>query len=115
MRNKLLTALTAVIIGILCVSCAFVNTTVRGDDVVRKKLHEAETHCDSLFRVYSSVAYYGCLLHSDPKGDQHLYIVSEYSLHALDVLLSTTLDTVALPYTIYKQSKYGSIPLEKEI
>lgn len=115
LRKKLLNGFVAVLVSSLCVSCAFVNTTLREDEVARQKLNKADTHCDSLFRVYSSLAYYGCLLHSEPQGNQHIYLASEYSLHALDVILSGALDTVALPYTIYQQSKYGSIKLERDI
>lgn len=93
------------------VSCAFVNTTLREDEVARQQLHKANTYCDALFRVYSSVSYYGCLLHAEPSYEKNLLFFSAHNIYYIDAVISGVLDTVALPYTVYRQATDGSIEL----
>lgn len=104
--------------------CGTVNTVFSDDQVVKRKLNNAETYCNFIPRTYSGVAYDFCYLHSRPSHsaapDMPASIPStipppqtDNTLPWLiaDMGLSGILDTAVLPYTIYLQSTDGSLDL----
>ena len=101
---------TAVLILTLAATgCGTLNTVVRSDDAVKTSMNEAETKCDSIPRVYSGVSYDFCYLHARPDSTYNGIPSSSPPLIFADILLSGVIDTIILPYSIYKQSQTGSI------
>jgi uncharacterized protein YceK len=84
--------------------CGTAVTVLQGDEEATRGLRKQKTYCQSIPRIYSGLAHNFCRLHapSDPSG-----ILVQVVL--LDLTLSGALDTVALPYTIYRQATDGSI------
>jgi uncharacterized protein YceK len=97
----------ALSIGILVLSgCGTANTVLREDAAAARELRNQKTYCQSIPRVYSGVAFDFCLLHAvpDPTG-----ILVPFVL--LDITVSGIVDTVALPYTVYRQGTDGNISI----
>ena len=92
--------------------CGTVNTVIRSDDVVKENMNEVETKCDSIPRVYSGISYDICYLHARPELTYHGIPSSSPPLIFADILFSGVIDTVILPYSIYKQSQGGSIKVK---
>ncbi len=94
----------------LLLGCGTVNTVLKGDEVTRRNLKQEKTYCESIPRVYSGVSYNLCILHGPP---QHIEVVTLgfIPLQILDFIPSAILDTLALPYTIYRQSEDGNIDI----
>ncbi|EPA98341.1 Protein of unknown function (DUF1375) [Pseudomonas sp. G5(2012)] len=69
-------------------------------------LRRQKTYCQSIPRVYSGLAYDFCVLNAppDPTG---IYV----PLVLVDLVLTGVLDTVVLPYTIYRQGTDGNISI----
>lgn len=86
--------------------CGSLNTVVRDDAAAARELRKQKTYCQSIPRVYSGVAFDFCLLHAapDPTG-----ILVPFVL--LDITVSGIVDTVVLPYTVYRQSTDGNISI----
>nr|WP_052355414.1 YceK/YidQ family lipoprotein [Pseudomonas knackmussii] len=102
------------------VSCGSVQTLNSESSADVGELHLKGTYCTRIPRIYSGVAYNFCALYGDPGGAyQHDAAVSPPPPASpqgiywpfLDGLLSGVTDTLALPYTIYRQNRDGSIEL----
>ncbi len=105
-RSALIGALSLLLAG-----CGTVNTVVRGDAVASRNLKEIGTYCESIPRVYSGVAYDFCTLHGAP-APVHTWQPSDAIPELFfDFVASGVLDTIALPYTIYRQSTDGNIEI----
>lgn len=101
------------IIFLLLAGCGTVNTAFRGDVVTGRNLKKYKTHCTSIPRIYSGVAYDYCVLYGEPAA-----IPSSQFQHAVpavvsDFPFSAVLDTLILPYTIFRQVKDGSITISR--
>ncbi|MCU1734385.1 MULTISPECIES: YceK/YidQ family lipoprotein [unclassified Pseudomonas] len=100
------------VIGFLLSGCGTFNTVVRGDDVTAKNLKEWRTQCSSLPRVYSGAIYNFCILNGAPNpSTQAPGSPGGIPFVIWDIALSGALDTLALPYTIYRQVGDGNIEL----
>lgn len=103
-RAVLVGALTLILVG-----CGTINTVVRGDAVAVENLKDVETNCKSIPRVYSGVSYNFCRLDGEP-APVHTWRPKTGTPGAIiDMLFSGVFDTVALPYTIYRQGQDGNI------
>ena len=73
------------------------------DADVARDLRKQKTYCQSIPRSYSGLAFDFCVLHAspDPSGVLVPFVL-------LDLPLSGVLDTVVLPYTIYRQASDGN-------
>ncbi|OAI88558.1 YceK/YidQ family lipoprotein [Pseudomonas putida] len=92
--------------------CGTFNTVVRGDQVTAKNLREWRTYCASLPRVYSGAVYNFCILNGEPNYSTDAPgSPAAIPFTMVDIALSGVLDTLALPYTIYRQSEDGNIEL----
>lgn len=89
-------------------ACGTVTTLSNSDQQISAKLSQQRTHCESVPRVYSGVAYDLCQLNSKPQGTEIDVLVGFY---LLDGILSAATDTLVLPYTIIQQSDKGSIKI----
>lgn len=92
--------------------CGSVNTLVRDDASAAHDLRLKATACTSLPRVYSGVSYTFCRLNvktgspvAPAQADGILEVL------ALDFALSGVIDTLALPYTSYRQYRDGNLSL----
>lgn len=72
------------------------------------------TRCDSIPRIYSGVVYDFCWLLGDSKTAGAGFVGQDgaaVTLPLVDMALSGVTDTLALPYTIFRQRRDGSIEL----
>ena len=98
--------------------CGTINTVFRADAVTSQNLKDSHSYCEAVPRVYSGASYQFCTLHAEPRPEASLGDISLSShagallpLTAIDFVASGVLDTVLLPYTIYRQNKDGSIEI----
>jgi uncharacterized protein YceK len=92
--------------------CGTVNTVIRGDAVASHNLKESESYCESIPRVYSGVSYDFCILHGSPAPGLTLQASNSVPDIFFDFVISGVLDTLVLPYTIYRQSNDGNIEIQ---
>lgn len=98
--------------------CGTINTVLRPDAVASKSLKDSHSHCDSVPRIYSGVMYGFCYLNSEPKPEKSAEDPTFgqrgsniFPVIAIEALASGLADTLVLPYTVYRQSKDGSIEI----
>jgi uncharacterized protein YceK len=91
--------------------CGTVQTVVRNDQVAVDSLKEQKSYCGAVPRIYSGLAYDFCSLHAPlAKGvDADDYKNAAIPVVLIDAVVSGALDTLLLPYTVYKQHTEGSI------
>lgn len=84
--------------------CGTALTVLQGDEDAARSLRKQKTYCQTIPRIYSGLAYDFCILNAppDPTG-----VLIPFAL--LDITLSGVFDTVALPYTIYRQVAHGNL------
>jgi len=68
------------------------------------------SHCQTIPRAYSGVAYQFCTLN----GPERVSGQSAASGAVYDLVLSGIADTVLIPYTGYRQYQLGSIPVRRK-
>ena len=97
-------ALPLVTLALLLTGCGTAITVLQDDADAARSLRKQKTYCQSIPRIYSGLAYDFCVLNAppDPTGVM-------VPLVLLDLSLSGVLDTVVLPYTIYRQVADGNI------
>ncbi|WP_295797847.1 YceK/YidQ family lipoprotein [uncultured Microbulbifer sp.] len=88
--------------------CGTFTTLTHSDAEVAENLKQQNTHCESLPRVYSGVAYNMCKMNST---GNHIYFDLQLGFYLFDSVFSAATDTVALPFTAYAQSKEGNLLL----
>ena len=110
-------ALWCVVALLLC-GCGTINTVFRPDAVASQNLKDSRSHCESVPRIYSGVVYGFCTLNGQPEPEKSLSGVSLSDssggllpVVAIEFVASGVLDTLVLPYTIYRQNKDGSIEI----
>jgi uncharacterized protein YceK len=84
--------------------CGTVSTVLQDDAEAARGLRKQKTYCQSIPRIYSGLAYDFCILNAPPDPTGILV-----PLVLLDLTVSGVLDTVCLPYTIYRQATDGNI------
>ncbi|KQB51643.1 hypothetical protein AQS70_04930 [Pseudomonas endophytica] len=90
--------------------CGSVKTLFGSDESIRRDLKKQRSYCDSVTRVYSGVAFDLCVLNAPPNTTSG--VPSGFvPIFFFDVLACAVVDTVALPYTIFQQSRAGSLLL----
>lgn len=112
-----------------CAGCGTVNAVLLSDNTTVSNLRKADTYCEALPRVYSGVAYDFCLLHGEPlilpevrneglpEARRDLPVSSNHKntgapLIVFDFVLSGVMDTLLLPYSIYRQVDEGNLYLQ---
>lgn len=100
------------LISLSLAGCGTINTVLRGDEVTSRELLDKKSYCNTVPRIYSGVYYDFCLLNAPAPAPEQPGR-SGYAMPGLliDAALCGVLDTVALPYTIYRQSRDGSIEI----
>jgi len=108
----ILRTLALVLPALALSGCGTVNTVVRGDAVAAKNLREWRTRCASLPRVYSGAVYNFCILNGEPNPTTDAPgAPAAIPFAIVDIALSGVLDTLVLPYTVYRQLEEGNIEL----
>lgn len=105
--GQVLTIKTAVMLGACSLAlsgCGTVSTVLQNDEDAARGLRKQKTYCQSIPRIYSGLAYDFCVLNAPPDPTGVLV-----PLILLDLALSGALDTVALPYTVYRQGIDGNL------
>ncbi|RLU08524.1 YceK/YidQ family lipoprotein [Pseudomonas prosekii] len=97
-------ALLLVTLSVLLTGCGTAVTVLQDDADAARSLRKQKTYCQSIPRIYSGLAYGFCVLNAPPDPTGVLV-----PLVLLDLSLSGVLDTVVLPYTIYRQAADGNI------
>lgn len=111
MRAQKILGLLALLGGVLVQGgCGTVTTVLREDNATVHALKAKKTYCQSVPRIYSGVAYDLCVLHGPPNSGSGVSL-NDVPWAFIDVPISGVLDTLVLPYTIYRQSVDGSIEL----
>jgi uncharacterized protein YceK len=105
--GQILTIKTAVAIGtfsLVLSGCGTALTVLQDDEDAARGLRKQKTYCQSIPRIYSGLAYDFCILNAppDPTGFLVPFVL-------LDLTLSGVMDTVSLPYTIYRQANDGNL------
>lgn len=96
--------LAAMLLG----GCGTIQTVARNDQAAVDGLKEQKSYCGAVPRIYSGLAYDFCTLNAplasgiDPDEHRNAAI-------PVDAVVSGALDTLLLPYTIYRQQVDGSI------
>ncbi|MBU1311412.1 MAG: YceK/YidQ family lipoprotein [Gammaproteobacteria bacterium] len=90
--------------------CATVKTLPASTSHVNIEHHGKRSYCQSIPRVYSGFSYNLCKLHGEPSRQENLGDrFNNVPFFIIDGGFSLVADTVALPYTLYTQSKHGNI------
>ncbi|MBX9408327.1 YceK/YidQ family lipoprotein [Pseudomonas baetica] len=96
--------------AMLLTGCGTVQTVVLSDKSSTEQLKTKKTYCGAVPRIYSGVTYDFCMLHAEKPEDVDAFNYDNASFGLLvDAAASGILDTLLLPYTIYKQQADGSI------
>ncbi|PSL94024.1 YceK/YidQ family lipoprotein [Pseudomonas sp. R9.37] len=102
----------------LLTGCGTINTVFRPDAVASQSLKDAHSHCESVPRIYSGVIYGFCYLNSEPQPEIGINNPTfppresnAFPVIAIEAIASGVMDTLVLPYTIYRQNKDGSIEI----
>jgi uncharacterized protein YceK len=109
LNNKI--AVLVCVLSLTLVGCGTTNTVFRDDSVASSELKKKRSYCGSIPRIYSGVAYDFCVLNGPPAA-QAVAAVGFVPLIFFDFVASGVLDTVVLPYTVYRQGKDGSIDID---
>ncbi|MHA3737891.1 YceK/YidQ family lipoprotein [Pseudomonas sp. Eth.TT006] len=92
--------------------CGTIQTVALSDKASVDQLKAKRTYCGAVPRIYSGVTYDFCMLHAEKPDDVDAFNYNNPSLGlVVDGAVSGVLDTLLLPYTIYKQSADGSLEI----
>jgi uncharacterized protein YceK len=99
--------------ALMLAGCGTIQTVVRGDEVAAQSLKEQQSYCGAVPRIYSGVTYDFCSLNAPlKKGLDAQDHTNAPAIVLVDVVMSGALDTLLLPYTIYRQAADGSIVID---
>ncbi|MBF6028095.1 YceK/YidQ family lipoprotein [Pseudomonas sp. P115] len=110
MKSRIAGSLALLGVSLIVAGCGTVTTVLREDSVTVQSLKAKKTYCQSVPRVYSGVSYDLCVLHAPPNSGSGMSL-NDVPWPYLDVAVSSVLDTLLLPYTIYRQNADGSLEL----
>lgn len=98
----------------LLAGCGTVQTVMRSDEVAVKELKDQKSYCGAVPRIYSGVTYDFCYLNAPLGGGLDAQVHGPATaVVLLDAVVSGAMDTLLLPYTIYRQQADGSIVISE--
>jgi uncharacterized protein YceK len=105
--------IVVVILAVFIAGCGTLKTTALDEPRIEIGTKSKKSLCTEIPRIYSGVFYNVCWLNREtninntysPNRRGVPYIV-------VDMVMSGLLDTILLPYSIYKQVEVGSIKVE---
>ncbi|MFD1216305.1 YceK/YidQ family lipoprotein [Microbulbifer celer] len=92
-------------------ACGTFTTLTNSDQEVAANLKRQKTHCQSLPRVYSGVSYNACKLNSTQDSMVFGWVLGFY---VFDSVASAATDTIALPFTLYRQNRHGNLQIDQQ-
>ncbi len=96
--------------ALMLAGCGTVQTVTRGDEVASRILNEQQSYCGAVPRIYSGVIFDFCYLNAPlERGREADTHTTAPAIVLVDAVLSGVMDTLVLPYTIYRQHADGSI------
>lgn len=96
--------------ALMLAGCGTIQTVIRGDEVAAKSLKEQKSYCGAVPRIYSGVTYDFCSLNAPLQNGKDAQTYTDApAIVLIDVVMSGALDTLLLPYTIYRQQADGNI------
>lgn len=102
----------AAVVAVALSGCGTINTVARHDSVTKRNLNYYGTYCESIPRVYSGVTYDYCKLDGRPNPNASVQAKYAIPTIVIDAAASGVMDTLVLPYTIYRQNRDGSIDIK---
>ncbi|CAI8935982.1 MULTISPECIES: YceK/YidQ family lipoprotein [Pseudomonas] len=101
---------TVLLAVLMLTGCGTVQTVAFSDKASVDQLKAKKTYCGAVPRIYSGATYDFCMLHAERPDDVDAFNYNNASPGlVVDAAVSGVLDTLLLPYTIYKQQTDGSI------
>ena len=98
------------LVATMLAGCGTIQTVVRSDEVASKSLKDHKSYCGAVPRIYSGVTYDFCYLNAALEDGRDAQVHGPApAIVLLDVVVSGAMDTLLLPYTIYRQQADGSI------
>jgi uncharacterized protein YceK len=88
--------------------CGSVRTLAPDQGKVKISYNDKRSYCQSIPRIYSGVAHNFCQLYGEPDKTSYR-TAAEFPFWATDTVLCAVTDTLALPYTVTRQIKDGSL------
>ncbi len=89
-------------------ACGTVQTLAPEQGKVKISYNDKNSYCQSIPRVYSGVAHNFCLMYGEPSKTSYT-AAADLPVWAIDTMLCAVTDTLALPYTVTRQIKDGSL------
>lgn len=100
-------ALTYILSG-----CGTLLTLAPEKGKVNISYNDKKSYCQSIPRVYSGVAHNFCLMYGEPNKTSYT-TAADLPVWAIDTVFCAVTDTLALPYTLSRQIKDGSLQVER--
>lgn len=97
-------------------ACGHITTVFQGDVATSNYLLNHKSSCGAVPRVYSGVMFDFCMLYAEAAdNDRNSPSSGPGSMPGLfvDMAFSGVMDTLVLPYTIYRQATDGSIEISR--
>ncbi len=102
------------ILTVLVVGCGTLKTTALDKPRIEIGTKSKKSLCTQIPHVYSGVFYNVCWLNRETSPyNTHSLSGGDLPFVAVDILLSGVMDTLLLPYSIYKQAEEGSIKVDR--
>jgi len=103
-----------IILAVCVVGCGTLKTTALDEPRIDIGTKSKKSLCTQIPRVYSGVFYNACWLNRETNTN-NTYSPNDRGIPyvAVDIVLSGLLDTLFLPYSIYKQVEEGSIKVDR--
>jgi uncharacterized protein YceK len=99
---------------LMLAGCGTIQTAVRGDQVASKSLKDQKSYCGAIPRIYSGVTYDFCSLNAPLQNGLDAQTHTDApAIVLIDVVMSGALDTLLLPYTLYRQQADGNIVISE--
>ncbi|RON52618.1 YceK/YidQ family lipoprotein [Pseudomonas frederiksbergensis] len=96
--------------AMMLAGCGTVQTVVFSDESAVKSLKDRKSYCGAVPRIYSGMTFDFCYLNAPLQSgyDDQTHSSVPFVVVA-DAVISGALDTLLLPYTVYRQQADGSI------
>lgn len=101
-------ALSLFTLTLFFVGCGTVKTLAPDQGKVSISYNDKKSYCHSIPRIYSGVSHNLCQMYGEPNKTSYT-TAADVPVWAIDTILCAVTDTLALPYTISRQLKDGSL------
>jgi uncharacterized protein YceK len=113
-RNLNMKFVVLMILAAYVAGCGTIKTTALDKPRIEIGTKSKKSLCSSIPHIYSGIFYNICWLHRETNPNHASRRISgDIPLVAVDTVLSGLLDTILLPYSIYKQAEVGSIKVDR--